>query len=126
MCSNPQTIPNPNFGLQDKGLGFMKDCVSKYILVPCGHCRECIANKQMQLVQRVQMEELENHIFFASITYNNEMLPYCLCSNGRQIRFADKRDVQSMMKRLRKSNVFGRPFRYLAVSELGASKGRPH
>ena len=126
MCSNPQTIPNPNYGCQDKGFGFMKDCSSKFITVPCGHCPECIANKQMQLVQRVQMEELENHLFFASITYNNDMMPYVALSNGREIRYADKRDVQSMMKRLRKSNAFGRPFRYLAVSELGSKRGRPH
>lgn len=126
MCTNPISIPNPNFGCQDKSFGFMKDCVSKYIIVPCGHCPECISNKQMQFVQRIQMEELENHLFFASITYNNEMLPYVSTSTGYDIRFADKRDVQSMMKRLRKSNVFGRPFRYLAVSELGSKKGRPH
>lgn len=126
MCTNPQTIPNPNFGCQDKGFGFMKDCSSRYIVVPCGHCPECIANKQMQFVQRIQMEELDNHLFFASLTYNDEMMPETACSNGHIIRFADKNDVQSMMKRLRKRNAFGRPFRYLAVSELGSKKGRPH
>lgn len=126
MCEHPIAIPNPNFGLQDKGLGFMKDCSSRFIYVNCGHCTECIANKQMQFVQRIQMEELDNHLFFASITYNNEMLPYVACSNGRVIRYADKSDVTDMMKRLRKRNAFGRPFRYLAVSELGSLRGRPH
>lgn len=126
MCQNPQTIPNPNLGLQKVGFGFMKDCVSRFIVVPCGHCPECIANKQMQFIQRIQMEELENHLFFATLTYNNDMMPEYALSNGRVIRYADKHDVQSMMKRLRKSGVFGRPFRYLAVSELGASRGRPH
>ena len=47
-------------------------------------------------------------------------------STGYSIRFADVTDVQKMFKRLRKKNAFGRPFRYLAVSELGSKKGRPH
>lgn len=126
MCVRPITIPNPNYGLSKVGFGFMKDCVSKFITVPCGHCPECIANKQMQFVQRIQMEELENHLFYCTLTYNNESLPVVTTSTGYDIRYADIRDVQNMIKRLRKSNVFGRPFRYFGVSELGSKKARPH
>lgn len=126
MCLNPLTIPNPNFGCQNKGFGFMKDCVSKYINVPCGHCSECIAVKQMYMIQRIQMEELENHLFFCTLTYNNESLPILSTSTGYDIRYADIADVQKMLKRLRFSNAFGRPFRYLGVSELGTERGRPH
>lgn len=94
--------------------------------VPCGHCPECIANKQMQLVQRVQMESLSNYIFFATLTYNKDSLPHVLTSTGYDIPFADIRDLQNCFKRLRKSNAFTRSFRYFAVSELGSKKGRPH
>lgn len=80
----------------------------------------------MQMIQRVQMEELENHLFYCTLTYNNDMIPSVACSNGRSIRYAAVSDVQNMMKRIRLSNAFGRSFRWLAVSELGSSKGRPH
>lgn len=126
MCTKPLTIPNPNFGMGKIGLGFLKDTSCKYITIPCGHCDECIRNKQMQMIQRVQMEELENHLFFCTLTYNSDMIPVVSTSTGYDIRYADVSDVQKMMKRLSLSNAFGRPFRYLAVSELGSKKGRPH
>lgn len=107
-------------------MAFMKDCESQYIEVPCGHCPQCIANRQMQFVQRVQMEELANHLFFCSLTYNNDSLPQVCTSTGYTIRYADVTDVQNMFKRLRKRNAFGRPFRYFGVSELGSKRGRPH
>lgn len=80
----------------------------------------------MNWVQRIQMEALENYLFFCTLTYNNDMLPHVLTSNGYSIRYADVADVQRMFKRLRKSNVFGRPFRHFSVSELGSKKARPH
>ena len=60
------------------------------------------------------------------MTYNNESLPSVLCSNGRSIRYASRRDVSLMIKRLRNNDAFGRPFKYFYVSELGSKKGRPH
>lgn len=80
----------------------------------------------MQLVQRVQMESLKNYLFFCTLTYNKESLPRVLTSTGYDIPYADIHDLQNCFKRLRKSNAFTRPFRYLAVSELGKSRGRPH
>ena len=126
MCTKPRLIPNPNYGCGKKGYGFLKDCVSKFITIPCGTCDECIKNKQMQFIQRIQMEELDNHLFYCTLTYNPDMMPIVSTSTGRDIRFADVSDVQDMMKRLRLSNAFGRPFRYFAVSELGSKRGRPH
>lgn len=131
MCTSPVLIPNPNLGLKDTGLGFMKDTVSQYIRIPCRHCAECVANMQMQLVQRVQMECLGQHCFFCTLTYNDDSLPvlYLPRSDGPgsiPIRFADVSDVTNMLKRLRKRDAFGRPFRYLAVSELGSVRARPH
>lgn len=96
------------------------------LAIPCGHCPECIAVKQMNLVQRLQMESLSNHLFFATLTYNNDSLPRITTSTGFSIPYADIRDLQLCFKRLRKSGAFGRPFRYIAVSELGSRKGRPH
>lgn len=124
MCISPIRIRNPNFGINNVGTKY-KDTVSAFINVPCGHCSECVSVRQMGYVQRLQLESVKNHMFFCTLTYNNESMPY-LSVNGRNIRYADVSDVQKMIKRLRKSNVFGRPFRYFGVSELGSLKGRPH
>lgn len=125
MCVSPIRIKNPNLGLTGPNAQF-KDTISHMIDVPCGVCSECVAVRQMQYVQRLQMEELVNHFFFCTLTYNDEMMPCVTTSTGYVIRFADVSDVQNMFKRLRKRNAFGRPFRYFAVSELGKQRGRPH
>lgn len=125
MCLSPNKIPNPYRGYRGR-LAFMHDTESQFIYVPCGVCRECIALKQMYLVQRVQMEAFDCFLFFSTLTYNDEFLPHFTCANGVRIPFADVVHLQTMFKRLRKHDSFGRPFRYLAVSERGSGKGRPH
>lgn len=125
MCISPTRIRNPNYHIYNSGTKF-KDTESAFINVPCGVCPECVAVRQMSYIQRLQMEELNNHLFFCTLTYNDESMPYLLTSTGYEIRYADVNDVQKMFKRLRKSNAFGRPFRYFGVSELGSQRGRPH
>lgn len=94
--------------------------------IPCGVCPECIRNKQLGYVQRFIMESQYNHVFMASLTYNNQMLPVYTCSNGYKIRYASYEDLNGVIRRLRNNNMFPRPFRYFAVSELGSKRGRPH
>ena len=127
MCISPISIKNPRYGakLSKDSVNRFFDVTSQYIYVPFGHCSECIHNRQMSLVQRIQAEALDNYIFFATLTYNNESLPR-LDINGYSIPFADISDLQNVFKRLRKSSAFGRRFRYVAVSELGSKRGRPH
>lgn len=124
-CLSPYSIPNPNYGLQDIGLNYLKDCDSQMIAIPCGHCSSCVAVKQMYFVQRVQMEATKNHLFMATLTYNPESLPV-MSVGDYDIPYADKRDLSLMIKRLRNDNVFPRPFRHISVSEFGGLKGRPH
>ena len=137
MCLNPIQLKNPNKGLNPSvGLNFLKDCTSDFIYIPCGHCKECIGMRQLSFVQRVQMESLENHLFFLTVTYNNQSMPYVPStivdprsgesreiSLDMPIRFADFRDFSLMVKRLRSS---GLDFRSVTVSELGGLRGRPH
>lgn len=125
MCISPIRIRNPNYKSK-LPYSFLKDTSSLYLNVPCGVCPQCVAFRQMSIVQRVQMEGLENYIFFSTLTYNDESIPKITTSSGYTLKYADVSDVQKMVKRLRKSNAFGRPFRYFAVSELGGSRGRPH
>lgn len=126
MCVSPVSIPNPYFGQAHIGYNYFHDCTSARIEVGCGHCFECIAIKQMSLVQRIQMEAYDNVFFMATLTYSNEMLPTWQVSTGYTFPFADYRDLNLLIKRLRKHNFLGRPFRYFAVSELGSKKARPH
>lgn len=123
MCTNPTRIRNPN-----KGYKRMKytDTETQWIDVPCGHCDECVKLRQIFFVQRVQMEALENHLFFCSMTYNEKMIPKIGTSTGYDIKYVDTQDVVKMFKRLRRHNDFGRPFRYVGVTELGSKRGRPH
>lgn len=126
MCISPIRIRNPNYGNKSKFISVLADCSSQFINVPCGHCPECIAIRQMGIVQRCQMEELNHHLFFITLTYNNESLPVLTTSTGYDIRYADVSDVQKMFKRIRNNNYFGRSFKYFGVSELGSKKARPH
>lgn len=124
MCVSPLSIPNPNYGRKDK-LSYLVDTDSRFIRVPCGYCDECLAVKQMSLVQRVIMESQKNHLFFATLTYNNESIPIKNVNNF-QIKYADYKDLNSCIRRIRHYNLFPRVFRYFAVSELGSKRGRPH
>lgn len=126
MCISPVSISNPHFGSRNPFALRFKDTESGRIYVPCGHCAECRAARQFALVQRTQVMMLDHHMFFATLTYDNDSLPSITTSTGVNIRFADIRHLQLSIKRIRKNNLFGRPFSYLAVSERGFIKGRPH
>ena len=63
MCLTPTLIPNPNFGRKDK-MSYLVDTVSQQLKVPCGHCLECVQARQRNIIQRLQVEELSNHLFF--------------------------------------------------------------
>lgn len=137
-------IPNPNRKAESKYLTvntnkvarYYKDNISAYMPVPCGTCKQCIAIAQMELIQRVQMEALNNYIYMATVTYKNETLPRIetppytdkngKIHQGYTYRYAKFTDASNMMKRIRANNSFGIPFKYLIVSERGSKRQRPH
>lgn len=123
MCDKPTLIENPYYGLSNVALNFLHDTTHKFLPVPCGHCRTCIALRQSYFIQRCQMECLDNDMWFFTITYQNSMLPRRVV-NGRSIAYPDFTDVQKMFKRIRKRNFFGASFRYFVVSEYGGEKHR--
>lgn len=125
MCISPTLIPNPNYGFTGR-YAFLKDTVSRFIKVPCGQCGECVATRQLSIVQRCSLESLSGWPFFVTLTYNNESLPILETSDGYKIRYADLSDFQNMVKRIRKYDLFGRRFRHFTVSELGSKRARPH
>lgn len=93
--------------------------------IPCGKCYQCVSRRQTDIIQRAEVECRSSWAFFATLTYNPESLPILQLGDYR-LRYADIKDLQDMFKRLRVDNVFGYPFKYLAVSERGTEKGRPH
>lgn len=123
MCTSPITIPNPYYGLGNKGLNYLRNTHDTHIQVPCGSCRQCITVRQHNFLQRVQMESLRSHLYFFTLTYNPEHLPRTNI-NDYKIPYPDKTHVQKMFKRIRKQ--FPYTFRYAVVSEYGTRTHRPH
>lgn len=76
MCLAPIKIKNTNAGSRNPlTLALFKDTTHEYMEVPCGHCEQCIAARQNSFVQRIQAESEYNHLFFATLTYDNDHLP---------------------------------------------------
>lgn len=108
------------------------------IQVPCGHCDECRLVRSNEFVQRCSMEAIGSHVFFFTLTYDNKHLPYIHCEfandesgeiNNVVAPYADFHDITNMFKRIRtyqERQGNGIPFRYVAVSERGTKKHRPH
>ena len=120
MCLNPRSIPNVNYGAQNVGLNFLKDCSNSRMIVKCGHCAECVHLIQMGYAQRAQVEERYQYAFACMLSYNNANLPTVVASDGKRFKYANWKHLQDMFKRLRKDDAFhGRSFRYFAVSEFG-------
>lgn len=133
MCITPIQIPNRNLvprkpytrnWLRVGSPMSLKDCTSQYINVPCGHCPECIQKKQNDFVQRCQMESLDTYQYMVTLTYDNKHLPKLVTSLGEVFYYADYHHIQSTIKRVRK--YFSRPFRFVATSERGSKRHRPH
>lgn len=126
MCLRPVLVKNTNKNILSKNnqLSYVFDTSSEYIVVPCGHCAVCNFLRQNYFCQRVQMESLDNVIAFGTLTYNKTTLP-SLRVNDFNIKYADVRHFQDMIRLIRKDKVLN-PFRYFAVSEFGGKKHRPH
>lgn len=122
MCVSPISIPNPNYGYTGAGCEF-KDTDSAYIAVPCGYCSECIALKQIGMIERCQMESTKNRFYFCTLTYRNEVLPETVTSSGYTLNYPDFLHIELMLKRLSK---YYPSLRALFVSEYGGLRSRPH
>lgn len=122
MCLSPITIDNPRFRSGNVGLNYLFNTHDSKIQVPCGTCPQCASLRQSFFLQRVQMESLRSHLFFFTLTYNDESLIYTDVGEYH-IAYPEFSDVQKLFKRLRKQ---GYKFRYSYVSEYGSKYHRPH
>lgn len=139
MCLAPIKIPNKNHNRKEwtgERQHRLKDCESAYMEVPCGTCKQCVAMAQMELIERVQMEAMQNRIFMGTLTYNNTTLPILqlpdyfddegILQPGYKYRYADYHDASAVIKRMQNNNAYGIPFKYLIVTERGSLRARPH
>ena len=153
MCECPTIIKNPYAGCDpSKGYNYLHDCVSAYIEVPCGNCRECISTKQDTYSVRSMVERSRSIPFFLTLTYDNKHVPRMDSVGDCLDRFAYPcyKHVSDMFKRLRRyiektdsiRSLFAEeleekiynsdkvvktpPFKYLAVQEYGKVNLRPH
>lgn len=127
MCLNPISILNPNFGQGKLGLNYLHNTIDKYIQVPCGHCRQCVATRQSYFLQRYDLESMVSEFFFFTLTYSPESLPFGTFEfedGQKTIPCFKISDLQNMFKRIRKYCPF--PFSYVYVSEYGSKRHRPH
>lgn len=127
MCDRPLLIDNVNYGKFKNNplLEYCKDTINRKIYVGCGHCPSCLALKQSYFVQRFQMESLNNDLWTGMLSYRPESLPTVKIGNYTH-RYADSRDIQLLLKRLRNINAFDGPFKYWFISERGGKRHRPH
>lgn len=119
-------IDNPNYQspIRAPTYHLLHNTKDSKIPVPCGRCSSCIHLKQVYLIQRVQMEAINNDLFYGTLTYNQDSLPVAEYSD---IKFAypDFTDWQKMIKMIRKDYP-DLKFKYMLVSEYGGKKHRPH
>ena len=135
MCQHLVTIKNPywsNIKPYVQEFGNLKRIErrfvssNEYIKVPCGKCAECRKARINALIQRSIVESMFSHVFFITLTYNNEHIPH-LDLNKERFYYADYDHIQLMFKRFRDAeHIKGREFRYLTVNEYGDTNHRPH
>lgn len=96
-----------------------------YLQVGCGHCAECASLKQSYISQRVQLMSTDHYVFYQTLTLNNRNLGK-VDINDYEHHYFPIKYFQDYIKMISKYNVLRSNFKYLAVTEYGGIKHRPH
>lgn len=118
MCLNPKKIINRT--------SHWHDGKPVYLIVPCGHCEECLQKQRNDWYVRCYYQWLQNRCssFFYTLTYNNDNLPHY-----QGVSCFSKRHIQLFLKRLRHLLVnFDEELelKYMITCEFGEQCHRPH
>lgn len=124
MCVSPRLVKNPYRKLSGKGLNYLHDDLN-YTYVPCGVCPECLATKQLSVVQRLEIESSYSVVYCLMFSYQDKFLPEMCLPTGEVIRCFRRSDIQNMFYRIRHSGVLP-SFKFFYVSEYGGKHHRPH
>lgn len=131
MCRQPIRITNRNKYLNTKyGQQY-------YVWVNCGHCDECLREKQNEWTLRTYYQvkdciEKGNYVYFDTLTYDNKSLPRLnkvtnIIEQNYNYPCFDYRDIRSFYETLR-SYYKGKDseIKYFITSEYGDIRGRNH
>lgn len=118
MCYRPIKISNPKLvkGIYDP----------RTLTVPCGHCADCLRNKQQDIYLKLYYEwqnvqKNNGFAYFLTLTYNPRNLP----RTSFGVPCFRRSDLQDYIKRVRK-NFPSSSIRYFYCGELGGLTRRPH
>lgn len=123
VCTSPVSIFNPS-------KTYRPSTDKRLLNVPCGHCPNCLASKQLSWTTRLYYEwqatkNLGGTAFYYTLTYNDAHLPYAY-----GIPVFDKSDCQKFFKNLgtKLERSYGQRMNFsrFLVSEYGHEKHRPH
>ncbi len=130
MCTCPVTIPNVNFRDEppkDPYLRRFTNWQTRYMQVPCGHCRECKAGKTSNYLQQFQLSTFGNYAYMVTLTYKEPEKPTFVMPDGSEVGISSYKHVTDMIKRLRKyPEIAERGLKYMIVDEYSPKKLRPH
>lgn len=132
-CYSPNYVIYSDSGFSRFGGKLTQGVLDSYppgyvVPVPCGRCTGCRMDYGKHWADRMLLEYNTPRVYgskkalFVTMTYDDEHLPYVLCSDGALRSTLRKRDYQLFFKRLRKSY----PVRYLLCGEYGDNTHRPH
>lgn len=130
MCLNPRSIRNPT--------NYFTSGVDKpRLMVPCGHCSECVNAQRMEWQSRLYYEHLgaqsTGFTLFFTLTYAPGKVPklylkeskqYYKDSKGRVVYCFDESHIPAFMKRIRRSIDYDNlpiDIRFFVCSEYGDS-----
>lgn len=116
-CLTPISVENKRY----KELKPKYPNVTRFNLVPCGKCVNCLKNYINTWVYRFQMESrTSTYSYFVTLTYDDEFLP----SKG-----VSKSEIQRFFKRVRKGfseSEIPLELKYFCIAEYGPTTFRPH
>ena len=130
MCISPRKITNPT-------RFYYKGATKREIIVPCGHCYDCRAQKAQDWHLRIWSEvkrynDLGGKCIFVTLTYMPECLPYFEFvdeDGSHKVPCFSKRDKNRFLNTMRKSQERlgftgkdGLPVRYIWTCEYGDGK----
>ena len=106
------------------------------IAVPCGRCADCQRVKRNEwffrsvIEYRHYKEDLNGSVYFVTLTYNDDSLPYLELPSGEFVSAFSRKHIRNFIKYIRvflkRRYVMNKDIKYLVCSEYGSDPSRTH
>lgn len=105
------------------------------IAVPCGKCADCQRIMKNEWFFRSYIEykhykKIGGSVYFVTLTYNNENLPWLSLPNGDKVPCFNRLHVRNFIKYIRtwlkRNHMMHTDIKFLVCSEYGKHTKRPH